>query len=142
MADETLAGGSLEQLVRALQSARVQRSLSIDDISRLVKIRSTHIEKLEEGDFSFLPPLYVFSYIRKYADELGIGNEAQFEQCRRELGIPGTRFASKPIAATPTEGAGDSSSRTGGKGRKVLVIAAAVIVVTVGVIVILMFRHP
>ncbi|HWQ26950.1 MAG TPA: helix-turn-helix transcriptional regulator [Chlorobaculum sp.] len=137
MADETLAGCSLEQLVRALKNAREQRSLTIDEIGRLVKIRSIHIEKLEEGDFSFLPPLYVFSYIRKYADELGVGNEAQLEQCRRELGIPGTHFSARPVAAAPAEGAG-SSPETGGQGRKVqLIVGAAVILV----IAIFLFRY-
>ena len=125
MADETLAGGSLEQLVRALKSAREQRSLTIDEIGRLVKIRSIHIEKLEEGDFSFLPPLYVFSYIRKYADELGVGSEAQFEQCRRELGIPGTHYTTRPAA-----GAG-SSPATGGQGRKAIVIVAAAVILVI-----------
>ena len=132
MADETLSGGSLEQLVRALKSAREQRSLTIEEIGRLVRIRSIHIEKLEEGDFSFLPPLYVFSYIRKYADELGVGNEVQFEQCRRELGIPGAHFTARPAAAA------GSSPATGGRGRKVLVIVAAVVIL---VIAIFLFRY-
>jgi cytoskeletal protein RodZ len=127
MADETLAGCSLEQLVRALKNAREQRSLTIDEIGRLVKIRSIHIEKLEEGDFSFLPPLYVFSYIRKYADELGVGNEAQLEQCRRELGIPGTHFSVRPA-----EGAG-SSPETGGKGRKVQLIVGAALILVIAI---------
>jgi cytoskeletal protein RodZ len=130
MADETLAGGSLEQLALALKSAREQRSLTIDEIGRLVKIRSTYIEKLEAGEFSFLPPLYVYSYIRKYAEELGVGDEAQFEKYRRELGIPGAHFTVRPSAKAPAEGAG-SSPATGRRGRKVPVIIAAVLVLVI-----------
>ena len=141
MADETLTGGSLELLLRALKNARLQRSLSIDEIGRLVKIRSSYIEKLEEGDFSFLPPLYVFSYIRKYADELGVGNEEQFKKCREELGIPGSNYSLKPSQSTAPDAAGDSSAPKGFTGRKALVIAAAVIIAIIGLVAFFLIRH-
>ncbi|NTW51287.1 MAG: hypothetical protein HGB22_01665 [Chlorobiaceae bacterium] len=141
MADEILAGGSLEQLVRALKNARVQRSLSIDEIGRLVKIRSSYIEKLEEGDFSFLPPLYVFSYIRKYADELGIGNETQFRQCRQELGIPLANYSVKPSPPTMPSAAGDSVPQAARSWRKVLVIAAALLITILGMAAFFLIRH-
>ncbi|HWR01057.1 MAG TPA: helix-turn-helix transcriptional regulator [Chlorobaculum sp.] len=141
MADETLMGGSLELLVRALKNARLQRSLSIDEIGRLVKIRSSFIEKLEEGDFSFLPPLYVFSYIRKYADELGVGNEEQFKKCREELGIPGTNYSLNPSRSAAADTPVDYSAPKGFQGREVLVIAAVVIIAIVGLVAFFLIRH-
>ncbi|NTU57316.1 MAG: helix-turn-helix domain-containing protein [Chlorobiaceae bacterium] len=141
MAEETLGSGSLEQLVRALKNARVERNLSIDEIGRLVKMPSTHIERLEEGDFSFLPPLYVFSFIRKYAAELGIGDEAMFRQCREELGIPGAKFSTKPSASVTPELPDTSRPAIGGKGRKVMVIATVAAIVIIGTILYFFARH-
>ncbi len=76
---------SLEQLVGALKNARLQRNMSIDDVSRHVGVNRDYIEKIEEGDFSFLPGVYVLAYIKEYAGLLGIGNEDAFEQCRQAL---------------------------------------------------------
>ncbi|MBN1929797.1 MAG: helix-turn-helix domain-containing protein [Chlorobiaceae bacterium] len=99
MPDENPNRSALEQLVRALRQARLQRELSVDEIGRLVKIRSAHIERLEAGDFTFLPPLYVYSSLRKYAEALGVGTEEQLAACRKELGVPDTRFSTKPAPA-------------------------------------------
>jgi cytoskeletal protein RodZ len=95
MANGKLVGGCLEQLSRELKDARLKRDLTIDEIGRLVKIRESYIEKLEEGEFDFLPPLYVFSYIRKYTGELGVGNEEMLSQCRMELGTPAAPMLKK-----------------------------------------------
>lgn len=76
---------SLEQLAGTLKNARLQRNMSIDDASRHVGINRGFIEKIEEGDFSFLPGVYVLAYVKEYAGLLGIGNEDTFEQCRQAL---------------------------------------------------------
>jgi cytoskeletal protein RodZ len=128
MAEETLDRSSLERLVRALRQARVQRNLTVDDISRLINIRETHIEKIEEGDFTFVPPLYVFSYLKKYAAELGVGDDALLEASRNELGIPASRLSARPPASAVTPGSQDSRDATPaskGKGRKALIVAVA-----------------
>lgn len=107
MADREQVGGCLEQLSRELKDARLKRDLTIDEIGRLVKIREGYIEKLEAGEFDFLPPLYVFSYIRKYAGELGVGNEEMLARCRLALGTPASPVLKKAPSLT---GADPSSS--------------------------------
>ncbi len=107
MADETPSGGSLLQLTAALKNERIRRGLSVEDISRLVNIGASHIQKLECGDFSYLPPLYVFSYLRKYAVEIGIGDESLLESCRQELQLPQAGrldVAPAPVASGPRAG--------------------------------------
>lgn len=131
MPDETLDRSSLERLVRALRQARVQRSLSVDEIARLVKIRSSHIEKIEAGDFSFLPPLYVHSYLKKYASELGVGDDALLDSCRNELGISPPNFSLSPQIQAVTEGPRESAPEPQGKKprRLIVIITAAAIIV-------------
>lgn len=88
MADEVSPGGALDRLLQELKNERIKRHMSIDDMSRFVNVSSSHIEKLEAGDFSFLPPLYVFSIVKKYAGEVGIGDEQLLALCRAELHTP------------------------------------------------------
>ncbi|NTV02906.1 MAG: helix-turn-helix domain-containing protein [Chlorobiaceae bacterium] len=122
MADETPSGGPLVQLALALKSERVRRALSIEDIGRLVNISSSHIEKLENGEFTYLPPLYVFAYLRKYASELGVGDESLLAGCRQELQLPeSARFDT----ASSHEQPGRPGRKVGR--RKLLVISAIVL---------------
>jgi cytoskeletal protein RodZ len=122
MAEEVPSGGLLRQLALALKNERVKRNLSIDDIGSLVNISAAHIEKLETGDFSFLPPLYVFSYLKKYAIELGIGDESLLAQCRKELRIPDLPHLNR---ATPDPDAVTVAGRR--KVRRMLLAASAVL---------------
>jgi cytoskeletal protein RodZ len=127
MPDETLDRSSLERLVRALKQARVQKSLSVDDIGRFTNIRSTHIEKLEAGDFAFLPPLYIYSYLKKYAAELGVGDDVLLDACRNELGIPAANFSVPPPAVVVSETPRNSGPAPQGKGRRRLIVAAVTV---------------
>lgn len=102
MTDEVSPGGSLAQLVRKLKNERLNRQLSIEEMSQIVNFSAAHIEKVEAGDFTFLPPLYVFSFLRKYAAELGVGDEQLLAQCRNELNAP-DRPSLQYDAAAPTE---------------------------------------
>lgn len=76
---------SLEQLAAELQTARVRRNLSIDDVSRETGIRQSYIEQIEAGNFTFMPGVYVLAYIKEYAGFLEIGNAETFERCRSAL---------------------------------------------------------
>ncbi|AOS84566.1 hypothetical protein BIU88_10725 [Chlorobaculum limnaeum] len=140
MPDETLDRSSLERLVRALKQARVQRSLSVDEIARLIKIRSAHIEKIEEGDFTFLPPLYVHSYLKKYAAELGVGDDALLDACRKELGIAASNFSIPPPAQVVLENPRQSGAAPNGKERaRLIVVAAAVVAIMIALMLLLLF---
>jgi cytoskeletal protein RodZ len=95
MVNENRHSPALQQVALELKNARARREMTIDDVSKLVRIRRSHIEKLEEGDFSFLPSIYVFAYIRKYAAELGLKDTALLEQCRHDLQIPNDSLLKK-----------------------------------------------
>lgn len=126
MPDETLDRSSLERLVQALKQARVQKSLSVEEMSRLIKIRSYQIERLEKGDFEFLPPLYIYSHLKKYAEELGIGDNALLEACRKELGISAPSFSVPPTAQVVMDNPKEPAPRPKGKSRRWLIVVATV----------------
>jgi cytoskeletal protein RodZ len=76
---------SLELLVNELKAARVERKLSVDDVSQLTRIQKHHLEKLENGNFSFLPIGYVYACIKAYMREMELGDSEALEQCKEEL---------------------------------------------------------
>jgi cytoskeletal protein RodZ len=85
MTDKASGSKALDLMARELKNVRIKRELSLEDVSQLVKIHKNYLEKIEEGDFSFLPRVYIFTYIKEYAQEMGIRNDETLEQCRKEL---------------------------------------------------------
>ena len=85
MTEKVSVSKALELMSRELKNVRIKRELSLEDVSQLVKIQKNYLEKIEEGDFSFLPRAYIFTYIKEYAQEMGIHNDETLEQCRKEL---------------------------------------------------------
>jgi len=140
MPDENPTQSALEQLARSLRQARLQRDLSVDDIGRLVNIRSAHIEKLEAGDFSFLPPLYVYSHLRKYAEALGVGSNEELELCRKELGTPDTSFSAKAVPADETPESSKPLNSSGSKRTVVLIAIGTALVLASLALVLLLLR--
>lgn len=89
---------SPEQLASELQQARVRKNLSIDDVSRQVGISRMYIENIEAGNFTFMPGVYVFAYIKEYAAVLGVGSPETIERCREMvLGRKGARISAPDI---------------------------------------------
>jgi transcriptional regulator with XRE-family HTH domain len=55
-----------------LREERKKLNLSIKDVAEKTKIRPHLIEKMENGDFAFLPPVYISSFIKTYSELLNI----------------------------------------------------------------------
>ena len=85
MTEQVSSSIALELLSRELKNARMERNLSLEDVSRLTTVQKNYLEKIEEGDFSFLPKAYIFTFIKKYALLMEVGNDEAFEECKKEL---------------------------------------------------------
>ncbi|MDR1777342.1 MAG: DUF4115 domain-containing protein [Desulfovibrio sp.] len=67
---------TLEELGATLRVERERRSLSVDDVSEILKINARLLRALEEGDVAALPhPTYVRGFVRSYAAFLGFAAE-------------------------------------------------------------------
>jgi len=73
--DEISESGSLGDW---LQSARLSRGESLDDVSRITRIGKSYLEAIEQGELHKLPSeAYAKGFIRLYATHLGLsGDEA------------------------------------------------------------------
>ena len=78
---------SLDFFARALKTARLEKMLSLDDVSHLTKIQKHYLENIEDNNFTFLPNSYVYAYLKTYGKELKIGDSETLELCRKELQI-------------------------------------------------------
>jgi len=135
MADDVPSGGSLERLAQELKNERISRGLSVDDMSRIVNISTPHIEKVESGDFSFLPPLYVFAILRKYASELGMDDEQMLARCRNELQAPDLPTLVYAPPRETGEAGGFSTLQVPKAGRfRLIVILAAVLIIVIALL--------
>jgi cytoskeleton protein RodZ len=85
MTEKVSSGIALERLVKELKNARMEKNLSLEDVNRLTTIQKSYLANIEEGDFGFLPRIYIFTFIKEYAILMGVGNDEIFEQCKKEL---------------------------------------------------------
>jgi cytoskeleton protein RodZ len=97
---------SFEQLATALKHARERQNVTVEEVSRHIGISRDIIEKIESGDFDFLPGVYVLAYVKKYASLLGVGNEEYFNSFRESL--LGRKESRASVSAAVSEHSGKS----------------------------------
>jgi len=67
----------MSSIGETLRTARHDRKSSLEDVSRATKIKIVVLEKLEADDFKTLgAPMYVRSFLKLYADHLGLDSKA------------------------------------------------------------------
>tara|TARA_B100000925_G_scaffold261633_1_gene218427 strand:- start:226 stop:1110 length:885 start_codon:yes stop_codon:yes gene_type:complete len=84
---ETLAAS--EKIGNTLRAAREEANASLDDISALLKIRSDHLQALENDDFERLPgSVYAIGFIRTYATHLDLNAGELIERYKAAVAVP------------------------------------------------------
>lgn len=99
---KTVTGASLPHISSLLTAARQERKVTLEQASQATKIKLEYLQKLEKGDFTFLPPPYVFAMLKQYATALQIDPET-IKKCRTDLGILTDEALSAIIASQPPE---------------------------------------
>lgn len=68
-----------------LQKERIRKGLTLDEISRQTKIRSSFLNSLEKGEYKKLPSgTYAYGFVRNYAKFLGLPEEETLALFKRE----------------------------------------------------------
>jgi cytoskeletal protein RodZ len=66
----------IQKIARTLQERRSSRSLSIEKVSQILKIRLPYMQAIEKGEWDQLPgEVYVRGFIRRYAQYLGLNGD-------------------------------------------------------------------
>lgn len=75
----------LRTIGNLLKERRHERELSIEEVSKITKIRSKYIQALEEGTYDMFPSeVYLKGFLKNYSRFLGINPERAHAMFRRE----------------------------------------------------------
>lgn len=85
------------------QEARIKKGLTLDEISKITKIRKEFLEAIENGEYKRLPSsAYAYGFVRNYAKFLGLDENKTISLFKREFDSDGT-FEVLPKFATQDE---------------------------------------
>ena len=71
-----------------LKRAREEKGISLEKISREIKVQERYLEKIEKGEYQNMPPVvYVSGFVKRYASFLGLDFERISFLYKRERNI-------------------------------------------------------
>nr|WP_246238065.1 RodZ domain-containing protein [Alkalicoccus luteus] len=72
-----------------MQTARLEKGYSLDELQQLTKIQKRYLEAIEEGDFSKMPgEFYSRAFVKSYSEAVGLDPNKIFEEHESELPKP------------------------------------------------------
>ncbi len=123
-----------------LRDARMRARIDVSEIEAKTKIRAKYLRALENEEWGLLPgPTFVKSFLRTYAQALGLDGKALVEEYRLRFEDP-SESALEPIVSAPQRsrgraGGGGARPPSSGPSRGYLAIVGVVLVVIVLLIV-------
>jgi cytoskeleton protein RodZ len=126
----------MPEIGETLRDARMRARIDVSEIEAKTKIRAKYLRALENEEWSLLPgPTFVKSFLRTYAQALGLDGKALVEEYRLSHEDP-SETTLEPIVSSPQH----SRSHVPGGGRSPIGPSRAymVIVGVVGVLIVLL----
>jgi cytoskeletal protein RodZ len=125
----------MPEIGATLREARMRARIDISEIEAQTKIRAKYLRALENEEWSLLPgPTFVKSFLRTYAQALGLDGKALVEEYRLHHERP-SEAALEPIVSTPQSARGRPP--TSGPSRGYIAAVGGVVVVIVVLVVLL-----
>jgi cytoskeleton protein RodZ len=121
----------MPEIGETLREARMRARIDVSEIEAKTKIRAKYLRALENEEWSLLPgPTFVKSFLRTYAEALGLDGKALVEEYRLNNENPSDALL-EPIVSRPERGRSRSSGsgRPGGSGPSRAYMAAVGVVV-------------
>ncbi len=106
----------MKEIGQEIQQARLAKGVALEEIASQTHIQLAHLQKIENGQFDFLPRPYVVAFIKTFAQHVGLSGETLIKRWReheqaealqaREPQLPksaGKGEDRKPIPLRPPE---------------------------------------
>ena len=91
----------MPEIGATLRAARMSARIDVSEIEAQTKIRAKYLRALENEEWDLLPgPTFVRSFLRTYAQALGLDAKALVEEYRLNYERP-SEAALEPIVSTP-----------------------------------------
>jgi cytoskeleton protein RodZ len=104
----------MPEIGETLRDARMRARIDVSEIEAKTKIRAKYLRALENEEWSLLPgPTFVKSFLRTYAEALGLDGKALVEEYRLNNENPSDALL-EPIVSRPER---TGRGRSGGGGR-------------------------
>src|SRR5947199_3452028 len=108
-----------------LREARMRARIDISEIEAETKIRAKYLRALENEEWDLLPgPTYVKSFLREYADALGLDGRLHVDEYKRRHERP-SDFELQPIS--PRTRREQQRRRTAPGARRDIAVAVVVV---------------
>jgi len=114
----------METIGEILRNKRLEKGLTLEDVSNLTKVRKKYLEALESGNYNEIPgKVYVKSFLKIYSDFLGLDRFYILKRYQNEM-VPEENIIIPPTYYMPVNNkVATRSSRT----RTLLYIIATII---------------
>ncbi len=123
----------MPEIGETLRDARMRARIDVSEIEAKTKIRAKYLRALENEEWSLLPgPTFVKSFLRTYAQALGLDGKALVEEYRLTHEHP-SEAALEPIVSSPQRARGrpGAGGRSPGPSRAYLAIVGVVVLLIV-----------
>jgi cytoskeletal protein RodZ len=131
----------MPEIGSALREARMRERIDVSEIEAQTKIRAKYLRALENEEWSLLPgPTFVKSFLRTYAQALGLDGKALVEEYRLHHEKP-SEASLEPIVSSATGNRARSRPGRSGGGSgpsRAYVAAVATIVAVIVVLIVLL----
>src|ERR1700738_97757 len=120
----------MPEIGTTLREARMRERIDISEIEAQTKIRAKYLRALENEEWNLLPgPTYVKTFLRTYAEALGIDGKLLVDEDKLNHQRPSELELQPSVRAAPRD-----RDRRGGVGRPRLPRGATAVLVVLGVL--------
>lgn len=102
----------LDKFSDELREKRLQSGITLEQMANKTRIDQKFLEAIDEGNFAFLPELYVKAFIKQYAKEVGLdetetlkryqsAKEGKLFQPEQDILQPDTELENNPVEQAP-----------------------------------------
>lgn len=113
----------MSEIGETLRERRMALKIDVHEVEEATKIRAKYLRALENEEYNLLPGnAYVKSFLRTYADYLGLDSRALVDQYRTQGGVS----EDDPIHYSPSSEPGNTSRR-----RWIFLIAAIIVIAVI-----------
>jgi hypothetical protein len=122
----------MPEIGESLREARMRARIDVSEIEAKTKIRAKYLRALENEEWGLLPgSTFVKSFLRTYADALGLDGKGLVEQYRLHHESP-TDSGLEPVASPPRRGRGPAGAgRPGGEPSRAYLVLVGVVVLII-----------
>jgi cytoskeleton protein RodZ len=128
----------MPEIGQSLREARMRARIDVSEIEAKTKIRAKYLRALENEEWGLLPgPTFVKSFLRTYAQALGLDGKALVEEYRLNHETP-TEMGLEPVVASPRRSrapGGGGGRQVGGPSRAYMALVGFVVVIIILLIV-------